>query len=235
MIFSPKSKTKEGECIKVANLKRVTEFKCLGVYVDSKLNFSKHLQNLVKKISQRISALRRQAKSLPLIHVIRLAEAVIHPYLSYRSSAWFSALSATQTKQLQRQQNIIIRTILGLNCHERITDSHLAKLKWLYVKEQLVLNQLKLIFKLRQEGPEASIFLPVIENNHQMTTRAKSRADFQVERVSKEEQKTFQKSAIKTWNILPASIKEINTMTQFNKTLKSFLTKERNNPFSFLK
>ena len=198
-------------------------------------NFSKHPQNLVKKISQRISALRRQAKSLPLIHVKRLAEAVISPHLSYCSSAWFSALSATQIKQLQRQQNIIIRLILGLDCHERITDFHLAKLNWLYVKEQLVFNQLKLIFKLRQEGPEATIVLPVIENNHQMTTRAKSRADFQVERVRTEEQKTFQQSAIRIWNKLPASIKEINTMTQFKKTLKSFLTKERNNPFSLFK
>ena len=235
MIFSPKSKIKEGEGIKVANLKRVTEFKYLGIYVDSKLNFSKHLQNLVKKISQRISALRRQAKSLPLIHVKRLAEAVISPYLSYCSSAWFSALSATQIKQLQRQQNTIIRMVLGLDCHERITDFHLAKLNWLYVKEQLVFNQLKLIFKLRQQGPEATIVLPVIDNNHQMTTRAKSRADFQVERVTTEEQKTFQQSSIKTWNKLPASIKEINTMTKFKKTLKSFLTKERSNPFSLFK
>ena len=96
-------------------------------------------------------------------------------------------------------------------------------------------NQLKIIFKLRQEGPEATIVLPVIENNHQMTTRAKSRADFQVERVTTEERKTFHQSAIKTWNRLPASIKEINTMTLFKKTLKSFLTKERYNPFSLFK
>ena len=192
MIFSPKSKIKEGEGIKIANLKRVTEFKYLGVNLDSKLNFSKHLQNLVKKISQRISALQRQAKSIPLIQVKRLAEAVISPYLSYCSSAWFSALSATQIIQLQRQQNIIIRMILGLDCHERITDSHLAELKWLYVKEQLLFNQLKLIFKIRKEGPEATIVLPIVENNHQMTTRSKGRADFKAERVTTEEKKTFQ-------------------------------------------
>eukprot|EP00794_Sanderia_malayensis_P020712 gene20712-22744_t len=186
MIFSLKNKIKEEEGIKVANLKKVTVFKYLGIYVDSKLNFNKHLQNLIKKISQRISALRRQAKSPPLIRVKRLAEAVISPNLSYCSSAWFSALSTTQIKQLPRQQSIIIRMILGLDCHKRITDSHLAKLNWLYVKEQLVFNQMKLIYKLRQEGPEATIVLPVIKNNHQMTTRAKSRADFQVERVTTE-------------------------------------------------
>ena len=98
--------------------------------------------------------------------------------------------------------------IFGLDCHERITDSHLAELKWLYVKEQLLFNQLKLIFKIRKEGPEAKIVLPIVENNHQMTTRSKSRADFKVERVKTEEKKTFQQSAIKTWNTLPASIKE---------------------------
>ena len=52
-----------------------------------------------------------------------------------------------------------------------------------------------------------------------MTTRAKSRRDFQVERVTTEQQQKFQLSAIKTWNSLPARIKEINSMTQFNETL----------------
>ena len=102
MIFNPKSKIKEGEGIKIANPKRVTEFKCLGDNLASKLNFSKHLQNLVKKISQRISALQRQAKSLPIVQVKRLAEAVISPYLFYCSSAWFSALSATQNKTIAK-------------------------------------------------------------------------------------------------------------------------------------
>ena len=69
-------------------------------------------------------------------------------------------------------------------------------------------NQLKIIFKLRQEGSEATIVLPVIENNHQMTTIAKSRVDFQVERLTTEERKIFHQSAKKTWNRLPASIKK---------------------------
>ena len=140
MIFSPKSKSKEGKGIKVGNIRRATEFQYLGVYLDSKLNFRKHLQNLVKNTSQRMSALQRQAKSLSLIHVRRLAETIISPFLSCCSSVWSSALSATQIKQLQIQQNIIIRMILGLDCHENITDSHLSELKWLYVKEQLLLN-----------------------------------------------------------------------------------------------
>ena len=68
-----------------------------------------------------------------------------------------------------------------------------------------------------------------------MTTGGISRADFQVKRVTTEERKTFQQSAIKTWNLPPASIKEINTMTQFKNTLKYFLTKEKNNPFFLFK
>ena len=78
----------------------------------------------------------------------------------------------------------------GLDCHERITDSHLAKLKWLYVKDQLF-NQLMLIFKIRNAGPESKVALPIVENIHQMTTRSKSRADFKVNRVTTEEKKTF--------------------------------------------
>ena len=71
----------------IANLQRVTEFKYLGVYVDSKLNFSKYLQNLVKKISQRISVLQRQAKSLPLIQVksvLIYPTALVHDFVHYQ-------------------------------------------------------------------------------------------------------------------------------------------------------
>ena len=64
--------------------------------------------------------------------------------------------------------------ILGLHCHEKITDCEGA---------ELVFNQLKLIFKPRKES------------NHQMTTRAKSRGDFRVEMVTTEQQPKFQLSA----------------------------------------
>ena len=47
------------------------------------------------------------------------------------------------------------------------------------------------------QGPEAKLVLPVVENNHQMTTRSKSRSDFKVARATTEEQKIFQQSAIK--------------------------------------
>ena len=80
-----------------------------------------------------------------------------------------------------------------------------------------MLNQLKLIFKRRKEGTEARIAFSLLENNHQMTTRAKSRGDLQVEMVAAEQQKTFQYSAIKAWDSLSAYIKEVGTIAQFRK------------------
>ena len=112
MVFSPKCKITVGEGIKIANLKRVTGLKYLGVHVDSKLSFGKHLKNLIQKLSQRISALRRQATSLPTTHIKRFADAAVNLYLYYCSSAWLKAVSAAQIKQLQRQQNIKIRMIV---------------------------------------------------------------------------------------------------------------------------
>ena len=51
--------------------------------------------------------------------------------------------------------------------------------------------QLKLVFKLRQEGPKARVALPVIENNNQMTLTAIRRVDLKVEMVTTEQQKAF--------------------------------------------
>ena len=68
-------------------------------------------------------------------------------------------------------------------------------------------NQLKLIFKLGKEGPEARIAISVLESNHQMTTKANSRGDFEVEMVAAEQQKTFKYLAIEGWKSLPSYIK----------------------------
>ena len=76
---------------------------------------------------------------------------------------------------------------LDLEYRERITYLHLAKLNSLYIKEQLVFNQIKFTFKLRNEELDARIALPVLNNNHLITTRAKSRVDFQVEMVTTEQ------------------------------------------------
>ena len=92
-----------------------------------------------------------------------------------------------------------------------------------------MLNQLKLIFKLRKEGPEARTALLVSEENHQMTTRAKSRGDFQVEMVTAEQQRPFQHSVIKACYSLPVYMKEVGAITQFKKTLRLFSIKNRDN------
>ncbi len=54
-------------------------------------------------------------------------------------------------------------------------------------------NVLKI--NLRQEVPEATIALQVIKYYYEMTIRAKSRADYQVERMIIVEQKIFQESS----------------------------------------
>ena len=47
------------------------------------------------------------------------------------------------------------------------------------------------IFKIRREGPEAKIVLPIVESNNKITTTSKSKSDFKVARVTTEEQEHF--------------------------------------------
>ena len=45
--------------------------------------------------------------------------------------------------------------------------------------------------KIRREGPEAKIVLPIVESNNKITTTSKSKSDFKVARVTTEEQENF--------------------------------------------
>lgn len=50
-----------------SNIKRVTEYKCLGIWFDEKLTFKYHIDNLVSKLRQKLGFFYRNRTSFPMI------------------------------------------------------------------------------------------------------------------------------------------------------------------------
>ena len=60
----------------------------LGVTVDDKMKFEKHIAKVYRKISQQVTVLKRMKKMLPLETRKRLYRAFIIPHFNYCSETW---------------------------------------------------------------------------------------------------------------------------------------------------
>ena len=84
--------------------------KFLGVFVDAKLNWKKHIDYIALKISKGLGILGRVRNILPLNCRIMLYHTLICPHLNYCNIIWGSACTTALTK-LTSLQNRAIRLI----------------------------------------------------------------------------------------------------------------------------
>ena len=64
-------------------LEQVEYTKFLGVYIDAKLNWKRHIEYIAMKISRGLGALGRVRNILPQNALLMLYNSMIYPYLTY--------------------------------------------------------------------------------------------------------------------------------------------------------
>ena len=111
-------------------LKPSDNLKFLGITVDERLSFSKHVDNLISSCNSRLYLLRQlkvigmNSEGLKQFYV-----ANIRSILSYASPAWFCMLSQTDKDRLERIQRSATRTIFPNNEYQdRLSLLHLPTL-----------------------------------------------------------------------------------------------------------
>ena len=116
MIFCAKNKkyVKSELRIMVDNVivEQAYETKFLGVYIDSKLNWTSHINHVANKVSKSIGIITRARKVLNRKTLTGLYYTFIYPYLNYCCTVWGIA-SKTHLEKLFILQKRIIRIISG--------------------------------------------------------------------------------------------------------------------------
>jgi hypothetical protein len=86
---------------------RVNCYKYLGVWIDEKLNFNKHVDEQLKKANKRVYCLRKLCK-LSVEHeiIVRFYNATIAPLLMYASTSFFGLLTKECIHMLGKPQRI---------------------------------------------------------------------------------------------------------------------------------
>ena len=88
---------------KVDILETTTSHKQLGVYIDSDLSFNKHVEQLCKKLANRVGVLRSIRHNPPFNERILFYNATIKPLFLYGGAVW-SMTSKANIRRVFRLQ-----------------------------------------------------------------------------------------------------------------------------------
>ena len=116
MIWTPKSKSLPSLSIKMNNqiIDVVKETKFLGVTLDEKLSWSKHIQNVSNKVSKGIGIIKKLRPFLNRSTLVDLYYAFVYPFLTYCIHVWGTAC-AVHLSKLTVLQKRAIRIIAGVS------------------------------------------------------------------------------------------------------------------------
>ena len=89
------------------SIKRVKEAKSLGLFIDEHLSWTEHIEEISKKISSAIGALKRIRPFISESTALQIYQALILPHFDYCSPVW-DELSVTLSDKLQKLQNRVI-------------------------------------------------------------------------------------------------------------------------------
>ena len=219
--------------IKIANVNRV---KYLGLQIDNDLSGTSVIEEITNKCNTRLKFLYRYKDILNLEMRKTLCTALVQCSFDYSCCSWYPGLNETFKKKLQVMQNKMIRFILRLENTSSIRNNELVNAGFFKVSDRVKQLLLGHAFKIRNNMCPNYLtenLVKLNENTDRSETRSKA-FNFQVPRISSN---TFAFNAIKEWNNLSNSIKNIKGTQAFKDKVKEFLKTSaedfENNPFMY--
>ncbi len=117
-------------------IESVSEVKYLGIKIDKTLSGEGTLDTIVKKCTDRINFLYRQAECLPKVVKRTLCQSLVQCHLDYAVSSWYAALTQNAKRKLQILQNKMVRFILDLASRTHLTVDHMKEINLLRVSDR---------------------------------------------------------------------------------------------------
>lgn len=221
MIFAAKNKHIPDFTPLTINNETIQKTDCekyLGLWVDDKLTWKPHIEQIRIKLTSVLGALRKISNCIP--HKVRpiIYNSLVKPHLEYLIEIWGSA-AATNLNPLQRAQNKIIKVLFhypyNTPTNELYKKTKLFNLRQLYIYYTCILikkittKSIRSNLKLNKKIPthnlrnKYKIVLPTVRTNYG--------------------KKTILFEGVKLYNDLPNHIKKCNIVNAFKKELKEYV------------
>ncbi len=231
MIFTKKNytqrfKNKFKVNINKQNIQQVDEFKYLGVIIDHRLSWSKHIEYLRTKISQAAGIVRKTVNVIPLRANMLIYNSLVDSYLRYGITSW-GTCSDTLKYSLQALQNRVIRNIMSTSTefsNENSIIQYYQQLKVMNI-DNLYTNELtKFMHSVVNKYSPPAFDHHFVEVTPSYTTRYNENALFEIPIP----RTCLGKKSIKfvgphKWTNTPRPIKELVNRKSFSQRLKSHL------------
>ena len=194
--------------------------KLLGVLLDSQLKFDKHLDNLCKKASQKLSALCRVSSYMNTDKKRIIMKAFINSQFGYCPLVWMN-----HSRKLNNRINRIHERALRV-----VYDDNLSSFRDLLIKDKSVTIHVKNLQVLVTEMFKTKLEIsPTIINDIFQTRECnynlRTKRQFKSHCVKTVHYGTASLSFLgrKLWAILPQEYKDIDNLTEFKTKIKTWV------------
>lgn len=195
--------------------------KDLGVTIDSYLSWRAQVNEVSRKVHFSLHSLKCLQSLLPLKTKISLAQTLIQPIIDYADACYLDATEELLNK-LERLQNLCIRFIFGIRKYDHV--SHLRKeLKWLPIRLRRNSRILCLLFNILHNPSYPSYLRERF--SYARPTDAPCRSHLRSLLKSQPHKSSyysysFSVHAVRLWNSLPPSIRDLKTISLFKIKVK---------------
>ena len=218
--FSSKAdlKFKHDYNIHNTNLERTDNAKYLGVSIDNKLNWKKHINDINKSANSVLFFLKRHLKSCSPKIKEQCYFTYVRPKLEYASSVWDPHLKE-EINKIEKIQRRAARFVLN-NYDPRASCTEMLKeLKWTPLDERRAKTKITLIYKARNKL--VHIPLDHLKPNTSRTRAASNGNSYVIPRSeSNVHLHSFFPSSIRLCNAIPSSVKDCMSIDTFKDNAK---------------
>ena len=197
--------------------------KDLGVTIDNKLKFDKHIANAVNKASKMLGLVRKTFTLLDETTIPRLFTALVRPHLEYGNVIWHPIYRKDQleVEKVQRRATKLIPSISDLPYENRLK---ILKMPSLYFRRRRgdMIQTFKIMKNIDRLNP-LDIFTFPPNNN----TRGHSLKMFKNRSRLGVRKNAFSQRIVEDWNSLPENIIACETINSFKTNLDKFWIGER--------
>ena len=214
------------------SVKPVQFQKHLGVYLDSRLDFREHLQNMFNKIKKTISLLRKLQNNLPRAPLITIYKSFIRPHLDYGDILYDQTFNNSFQERLKSIQYNGALTITGAirgssreKLYQELGFESLQERRW-YRKPCL-------FYKIIKNQSPKYLFELIPTARQTYTTRCKK--SIPLLNVKHDCFKnSFFPSAIIAWHNLDSNKRNSENLVLFKKCILAFIRPSANSTFHCL-
>ena len=203
-------------------LKQSISTKYLGIIIDEKLNWKKHIKNLRSKLASNNYALLRLRNFVDEDTLVTIYYSLIYSHLQYCISTWGKA-SKTNIKPIESMQKRALRNMFNLSpCSH--TNPVFSSKKILKLKDIYKFQLGKLTYKITKNQMVGGNPFVNLNKQHKYSTRSSLNNNFiQPGRRTEVGIRSFKYQAPLIWREIPLFIKESNSFNIFKLRFKKHL------------